>query len=72
MSASDGAKDACRTYIEQTKLLVTLEQKLELLDEAGVDVVIVEPFSREFARTPAEVFVRHYVQERIRRAKGKR
>jgi riboflavin kinase/FMN adenylyltransferase len=48
------------------RLLATLEQKLELLEEAGVDAVIVEPFSLEFARTPAEVFVREIIHERIR------
>ena len=46
-------------------LLTTLEQKLELLEEAGVDVVIVEPFTREFARTPSEAFIREVVHERI-------
>jgi len=48
------------------RLLVTLEQKLELLEGAGVDAVIVEPFSLEFARTPADVFVREIIHERIR------
>jgi riboflavin kinase/FMN adenylyltransferase len=48
------------------RLLTTLEQKLELLEEAGVDVTIVEPFTVGFSRTPAEVFVREIVHERIR------
>lgn len=47
-------------------LLTTLEQKLELLEEAGVDVVIAEPFTPEFARTPSDVFVREVIFERIR------
>ena len=42
-------------------LLVTLPQKLELLELAGVDVVILEPFTEEFARTTAEVFVREII-----------
>jgi riboflavin kinase/FMN adenylyltransferase len=46
-------------------LLVTLEQKLELLEEAGVDAVVVEPFSLEFAKTSAEHFVRHLLHERV-------
>ncbi len=46
-------------------LLVTLEQKLELLEARGVDAVIVEPFSREFARTTAEEFVRGILHDRI-------
>jgi len=48
------------------KLLTTLEQRLELLEAAGVDAVIVEPFTREFARTPAEVFIRDVIHARIR------
>jgi riboflavin kinase/FMN adenylyltransferase len=48
------------------RLLATLEQKLELLEGAGVDAVIVEPFSLAFARTPADVFVREIIHERIR------
>jgi riboflavin kinase/FMN adenylyltransferase len=48
------------------KLLTTLEQRLELLEAAGVDAVIVEPFTREFARTPAESFIREVIHARIR------
>lgn len=47
-------------------LLLTLEQKLELLAEAGVDATVVEPFSLEFASTPAERFVRENLYQRIR------
>jgi len=47
------------------RLLTTLEQKLELFEAAGVDVSIVEPFDREFARLPAERFVREILYERI-------
>lgn len=47
------------------RLLTTLEQKLELLDAAGVDAVIVEPFTLEFAKTPADVFIREVLHERI-------
>jgi len=47
------------------RLLTTIDQKLELLEGQGVDVVIVEPFTREFARFPAERFVREILHERI-------
>lgn len=47
-------------------LLTTLEQKLELLERAGVDVVVVEAFNLVFARTPAEVFIRDVLHARIR------
>jgi riboflavin kinase/FMN adenylyltransferase len=48
------------------RLLTTLEQKLELLEKAGVDTVIIEPFSVEFARTPADVFIRENLHARLR------
>jgi riboflavin kinase/FMN adenylyltransferase len=48
------------------RLLTTLDQKLELLEEAGVDVAIVEPFTPAFARTPAETFIRDHLHTRIR------
>jgi riboflavin kinase/FMN adenylyltransferase len=47
-------------------LLTTLDQKVELLAEAGVDAVIVEPFTREFARMHARDFIRRCLHERIR------
>jgi len=46
-------------------LLTSLEQKLELLEAAGVDAVIVEPFTRAFARTQPEEFVREILYARI-------
>ncbi len=51
---------------EAPGLLTTLEQKLELLEQAGIDTVIVEPFSLEFAKTPAEDFIRESLHEKIR------
>jgi len=47
------------------RLLTTLEQKLELLEAAGVDAVIVESFTPEFAKTAADVFIRDFLHERI-------
>jgi riboflavin kinase/FMN adenylyltransferase len=37
-------------------LLLSLERRAELLGEAGVDIVVVEPFTREFAAIEAEAF----------------
>ena len=48
------------------RLLTTLEQKLELLEEIGIDVAIVERFDRAFANTQPEIFVREHVHRRIR------
>jgi len=38
-------------------MLCPLHRRIELLKEAGADVVLVEPFTAEFAAMPAEVFV---------------
>lgn len=46
-------------------MLTTTEQKLELLEAAAIDLVVLEPFTREFATTPAERFVREHVHARI-------
>jgi riboflavin kinase/FMN adenylyltransferase len=46
-------------------LLTTTEQKLELLEAAQIDLVVLEPFTREFARTPPDRFVRECVHGRI-------
>jgi riboflavin kinase/FMN adenylyltransferase len=48
------------------RLLTTLEQRLELIEQCGVDLVVLEPFTEEFARTPPEVFIRDVIHERIR------
>ena len=47
------------------RLLATFEQKLELLEAAGVDVVVAEPFDLEFAKTEPERFVNDYVHRKI-------
>ncbi len=46
-------------------LLATLEQKLELLEDTEVGLVVIEPFTREFASTPPERFVREILHERF-------
>jgi riboflavin kinase/FMN adenylyltransferase len=47
-------------------LLTTLEQKLEVIAACGVDVTVVERFTREFAETPPERFVRDILWARFR------
>jgi riboflavin kinase/FMN adenylyltransferase len=46
-------------------LLTTLDQKLELIAAAGVDAVVLEPFTLEFARTAPDVFVRECLHARL-------
>ncbi|CAG35823.1 bifunctional riboflavin kinase/FAD synthetase [Desulfotalea psychrophila] len=42
---------------EGIQLISTMEQKLELVEQAGVDILLLIPFSKEFAKTTAEYFV---------------
>jgi riboflavin kinase/FMN adenylyltransferase len=44
-------------------MLITLERRLELLAEAGADVVLVEPFTAELAALPAQRFVEAVLRE---------
>ena len=46
---------------EAPQLITTLEQKERLLDEAGVDAVLVVRFTPEFSRVTAEGFVRDFL-----------
>ena len=39
------------------KLISNEQQKEELIEMAGIDVLVIIPFSKEFAATPAETFV---------------
>ena len=39
------------------KMISTFEQKVELIELANIDVLIVIPFTREFAATPAAAFI---------------
>jgi riboflavin kinase/FMN adenylyltransferase len=47
------------------RLLTTHEQKIELLEQAGIDVMIVEDFDAEFATTTAEKFIHEILFARI-------
>ena len=48
------------------RLLTTIEQKIELIEQAGIDALIVEQFDKEFAAIDAEEFIRKILYERIR------
>ena len=47
------------------KLISTCEQKIELIAMSGIDVLIIIPFNREFAATPAVRFVDEILIQRI-------
>jgi riboflavin kinase/FMN adenylyltransferase len=50
---------------EAPGLITTLDQKIELLEAAGIDVLIIESFDPEFAKLPPEDFVRGHIHRRI-------
>lgn len=47
--------------VEDPRLINTYEEKVELLEQMGVDIVIEEPFSREFSNTSPDEFVNKYL-----------
>lgn len=47
------------------KFISTYEQKMELIELAGLDVLVVIPFTKEFAATTAESFVNEILVRRI-------
>lgn len=46
-------------------LLTTIEERLEVLEQLGVDLTVVIPFTTEFAATPPEQFVRDVLAKGI-------
>lgn len=50
---------------QNLKLLTTLDEKIELLDQAGVDHLIVIPFTRSFSELTSEEYVRQILIEKI-------
>jgi riboflavin kinase/FMN adenylyltransferase len=47
------------------RLITTHEQKVELLEQAGIDVLIVEEFDEKLAAVTAEEFIREFLFARI-------
>ena len=50
---------------KELKMICSAEEKYSRLEEAGLDHLIVLPFTREFARTPADTFVEEYLVGRL-------
>lgn len=48
------------------RLINTLDEKLELLEQCGVDHVVVVPFTDAFANQPAEEYVKNFLIEKFR------
>lgn len=47
------------------KLISSFSEKCLLLEEAGLDHLVVMEFTRDFARTSSEMFVRRYLVEKL-------
>ncbi len=47
------------------KLISTIEQKIELIEMSGIDVLIIIPFNKEFAGTSADSFVDEILIDKI-------
>jgi len=47
------------------KMITTMNEKIELLREAGIHHLIIQPFSQEFSRTSATEFVRDILVNKI-------
>jgi riboflavin kinase/FMN adenylyltransferase len=47
------------------KLISTCEQKIELIEMAGIDVLLIIPFTMEFAKTSAEEFVSELLVQKL-------
>lgn len=50
---------------ERLRFICSQEEKMEKFENYGIDNVIIIPFTKEFASTPSEVFIRDYIIERI-------
>lgn len=47
------------------KMLTTLKERCELLEDIGVDMLLVIPFDRDFSLLTSEEFVRDVIHEKI-------
>lgn len=50
---------------QNLKLLTTLDEKIELLDQAGVDYLVVIPFTRSFSELTSEEYIRQILIDKI-------
>ncbi|GAB3031985.1 bifunctional riboflavin kinase/FAD synthetase [Spirosoma pulveris] len=50
---------------QNLKLLTTLDEKIDLLDQAGVDHLVVIPFTRSFSELTSEEYIRQILLEKI-------
>lgn len=51
---------------DSLKLLTTLEEKLQLLEEAGLQNILLIPFDTQFASTPFDKFIKRILVDKLR------
>jgi len=51
------------------KLLNTVEEKIQILESLGLDILIVQPFTKDFSRLTATEFVRDYLVNQLQTKK---
>ena len=47
------------------ELITTMDEKIKLLEEAGIDNLIIHPFTKEFSRTTSLEFIREIIVDKI-------
>jgi riboflavin kinase/FMN adenylyltransferase len=47
------------------KLITGLQEKISLLEQSGLDHLIIHPFTKDFSRTTSQEFIRNILVERI-------
>ena len=47
------------------ELLTTLDEKTQILEKLGVDMVVIIPFTKEFSQLTAEEFIREYIHKKL-------
>ena len=50
---------------ERLRFICSQEEKLKKIEEFGIDNVVIIPFTKEFASTPSDVFIKDYIIEHI-------
>jgi riboflavin kinase/FMN adenylyltransferase len=49
----------------EIKMLNTMEEKIQLLNKFGLDDLVIEPFTKDFAKLPALGFVREILVNKL-------
>ena len=50
---------------ERLRFICSQEEKLKKIEEYGIDNVVIIPFTKEFASTPSDEFVKSYIIEQL-------